>query len=85
MTNKEILSREVGKIGYTLGCYDTDLETISKHALKKVIDNIDQEYTDVEISVNRKKYIVEIATVDNEKDFSLISKRDYINKYGNNK
>ena len=43
---------------------------------------VDEEHTDVKVSINRKPYVVEIATVDNEKDFSVLSKAEYINRYG---
>ena len=35
----------------------------------------------MQVSYNRKKYIIEINDVDNEYDFKMTSKTSYLNKY----
>lgn len=87
MTNKEILQKKINNLegNFTLGCYNKDIEKLSKIELMKVINNIDQEYTDVDIRIKRKDYVIEITTVDHEKDFNILTREEYIKRYGNEK
>lgn len=82
MANKEIINSKLKDSTYIIGCYDNTLEQLSKEELDKVIDRMFDDYTDVEVYVKNIPYIVEIATVGNEIDFSMISKDGYANKYG---
>lgn len=81
-TNKQRLVEKLDKVGCVLGCWDNKIELLTDYSLRKVLAVVDEEYTDVKVSINRKPYVVEIATVDNEKDFSVLSKAEYINRYG---
>lgn len=82
MTNKQLIERRVKAIGYSLGCYNKEVDKIPKDELIKVLDNISEEATDIEVTINSKKYIVEVKTVDQEKDFDILSKDEYISRYG---
>lgn len=81
-TNKQRLVEKLEKVGCVLGCWDNKLELLSDYSLRKVLAVVDEEYIDVIISINRKPHVVEIATVDNEKDFSVLTKAEYIDRYG---
>ena len=81
-TNKQRLLEKLDKVGCVLGCWDNKIELLTDYSLRKVLAVVDEEHTDVKVSINRKPYVVEIATVDNEKDFSVLSKAEYINRYG---
>lgn len=70
---------------YAIGCYDNDIEMLSKKELKKVLDNIFEEATDIIVKVRNKVYVVELTTVDEEKDFNLLTKAEYISRYGSEK
>lgn len=82
MTNKELIAQELGKMGFVIGCYDEAMEKLSKKSLKDVLDYMTEEHTDVDVRINRKCYVVEISTVDNEKDFNALTKTEYIARYG---
>ena len=82
MTNKEVIANELSKLGYVIGCYDTLMDKLTKKGLKDVLDSMSEEHTDVDVRIIRKLHIVEISTVDNEKDFNVLSKADYISCYG---
>lgn len=81
---KETITKKVEELGCVLGCYDVNLDKVlTVSALNKVLENLDQEYTDVFLTIRNKLYIVEIATVDNEKDLKLFDGISYFNQYGN--
>lgn len=81
-TNKDIIEDKVKKLGYKIGCYDDNIDKISKKELKKILDALEEEYTDIRIKVRKKEFVVEIATVDNEKDFNMKTLEEYIYLYG---
>lgn len=82
-TNREKLEKILQK---PIGCYDENMEKLNAANLKKVLDAIKDEYfsdTDVEVFINRKRYVVEIVTEGlDEVDFYVLSKEDYMDKYG---
>ena len=84
MTNREVLEKEIKKINkdWEIGTYYSDMDRISKKELKKVIENLMLEYTDVDVQIRKKNYVVEIATVDNDKDFMIMTREEYIARYG---
>lgn len=83
-TNKDIISKYIAKENYVIGCWDKKMEKLSPQAIKKVLYwALEDDYMDIEVFINRKPYVVEMATVDNEKDFKLTSKRNYIAQYDN--
>lgn len=86
MTNKEILNKKLLKLDseLSIGVVNDNINLLNKPNLNKVIDELDNGYsTDVDVFLNRKAHVVEICFVDNEVDFLLISKEDYIGRYGN--
>lgn len=82
-TNKQKLVERIEKLGCTLGCWNEKMELLSDYSLRKIYAVLDEEHTDVKVCINRKHYVVEIATVDNEKDFNVLTKAEYIDRYGN--
>lgn len=76
MTNKQKIESNLN--GYTLGCYDKGMEALTASQINKVIQSITEESTDLKIG----KYIVTIDTVDNEKDFSIMTVAQYENQFG---
>lgn len=82
LTNKEIIEKKVKELDYKLGCYNNMIDKLSKKELKKVIEDLDQERTDVKVKINRKPYVVEITTMDNDKDLSILSVEEYVDRYG---
>ena len=55
---------------------------LTKEDLDIVLNHIEFASTDVQVSINNKKYIVEIMTCDNEIDFDVLEKQVYISRYG---
>jgi hypothetical protein len=82
MTNKELISKRIKENGYTIGCYNDKIEKVSKTDILKVLDSVDNLWGDVPVSIKGVDYIVEIATVDNEIDFNILTALDYENQYG---
>ena len=83
--NEKRLAEVLAEAGYVIGCYDKRLEDLKYMALKKVWDNaLMLEHTDVHIKINGVEHIVEIATIDNEKDFNVMTVEEYRNQYGDN-
>ena len=81
--NVEMIKKAVESAGYIIGCIDAKgFEGVTKPQMKKVLNVLGEEYTDIIISKNRRKHVVEVSTVDNEKDIHIYSKDEYINKYG---
>lgn len=84
-TIKERIEEAIKVDGYVVGCFNDEMESLSEKSLKEVIYGaLNNEYSDILITHNRKKYIVELATVGSEKDFRLISKQAYQAQYGRN-
>lgn len=81
-SNKEIITKLIKKQGMVLGCWDKEMEKISKNELKRVLDKIGYGSTDVHIKIRRKDYVVEVSEVDNECDFKLLSRATYEDLYG---
>jgi hypothetical protein len=84
ITNKQRILQQLKKQSekYTIGCYSEDMEKVPQKELQKIIDVLGQEYTDIYIHIRGKLYIVELATVDNEKDFVLLEGTQYFSRYG---
>lgn len=83
--NYTIIKKKVEDLGLIMGCYDPLVEKLNKENLNKVLSSIEEEYTDVDVKINKKDYVVEIATVDNEKDLQILSRSEYINRYGSSR
>ena len=87
-TNKELiverienLVKETG-VKFSLGCWDKNIEKVSKKELKKVVNSIYGDSTDVDIYIRKKLYVLQISVVDYEIDFNLLTKEEYISCYG---
>lgn len=83
MNIKNEIIKNIKSIGYELGCYDDLLNKLTNRALKEVMKHLDEESTDVFLMIRNKLYVVEIATVDNEKDIKLYEGLSYFRQYGN--
>ena len=81
MTNKEQIQEVLEKEGLTIGIYHDLVESIKGKWLKEVLENSPNE-TDTDVLINRKPHVVEIDTVDGEVDLRVITKEEYIRRYG---
>ena len=81
ISNKDQVNNKVKKLGYQLGNYNKDIDKLSKKDINNIINNI--EYAPTDIKVKNNNYIVEVEKWGNEIDLYLISKNEYIQKYGN--
>lgn len=84
-TYKERLEGRVKALGFVLTHYDKDIDTLDEKAFKEVLYSAQEEYTDIVVVSKGKQYVVEISTVDKEKDFVFYTKSEYVNKYGEEK
>ena len=83
MTNKLIIEQTANNHGYTIGCYDEKLELLKTAQLRKLLEYVEMgDYTDVDVAINRRKHVVELAFVDGDVDFSVLTKAEYIDRYG---
>lgn len=82
MTNKELLECELKRLGLELGCYNDKINRINKSEVKKILNNIEEEHTDIKIKFMKKDYVIEIKTVDKEKDLDMLSLEEYNSLYG---
>ena len=80
-TNKQRIEEKLRKEDFIIGCYDSNIDKLNYNNVKKILDNLCFGATDVQVSLNRKKYIIEISDVDNEYDFKMTEKTSYLNKY----
>jgi hypothetical protein len=79
--NKAEIQKVASELGLVIGCYDDMLNDLTMKELKKVLENIEFQ-ADTDVSIKRKKHVVEIDIVDNEVDFSVLTKAEYIDRYG---
>lgn len=82
MKNKVVIKQKLLSLGYSLGCYDSAIEKVSKEELVNIIDNLEFGSTDVGITIDSKEYVVEIFHVDNEVDLNVVTPKDYAKTYG---
>lgn len=82
MTNKERIEKLLKGTEFSLGGFNDKMEDLNNINFKKIIDNMLYGSTDVDVTINRKPFVVEISHVDNEIDFGIISKAEYISRYG---
>lgn len=83
MNVKNEIIKKIKSMGYELGCYDDSLSKLTNKALKEVIKYLDEDSSDVFLMIRNKLYVVEITTVDNEKDVKLYEGLNYFRQYGN--
>ena len=80
---KEEIVKKINELGFKVGTYDKDIsEIITKKALKTILENLQEEYTDVYITIRKKLYIVSISTVNNEKDILIYKDIEYFRQFG---
>ena len=84
MSVKTILEKRVNRLGYELGCYDNLLNKLDADDIVKVVNVLEDEYCDIAVTISKVKCVVEMRTVDNEKDFSVITEKEYVERYGDN-
>lgn len=82
MANRDKIESKINKLGYKIGVYHDRIDRLSSKELKKVLDAVEEDYTDVDVKVRGKDFVVEVATVDSEKDIMILSKPEYIRRYG---
>lgn len=80
-TNKQRVEEKLSKEGFIIGCWDKSIDKLNYNNIKKILDDIPFGSTDIQVSYNRKKYIIEVSDVDNEYDFKMTEKNVYLNKY----
>ena len=81
--NKTKVESVANKNGLTIGCWNAKIDLLKPVQLKKVLAEIEYESsTDVDVAINRRKHVVEISFVDNEVDFNVLTKAEYIDRYG---
>lgn len=82
MQNQEVIKSKLIELGYKVGCMN-NLDMIPKSKLNTVIESLDYEYTDLFLTNRSKLLVVEISTVDNEKDITVMDATEYFSQYGN--
>lgn len=85
LTNRQVIEEAVKSWGMTVGGYSDLMEQLNKRQIQRVIEAAEYGSGDVEIVLNKKRYVVEVFHVDNEIDFIVTPKAKYIEQYGNNK
>ena len=81
---KEEIVKKINGLGFTIGTYDKDIsKIITKKALKTILENLQEEYTDLFLNIRRNLYVVSISTVDNEKDILIYKDIEYFRQFGN--
>ena len=83
ISNKEYITQKFSVEGYVIGCYDKLIDTLSKRTINRIVDSaLSYDWTDLLITSKGKKYIVEISTVDREKDLQISTPKEYEQTYG---
>ena len=84
MSNRDMIETRLKEIdsNYVIGCYDSLIDKLSKEELNNILESMGEEYTDIDVMLRGKLHVVEISTVDNEKDFNVLTKEEYIVRYG---
>ena len=85
MNNKTSIRNKLEEFNRIVGCYDDGIERLNKNNLKKVLEALEfGGDTDVTVSLNGKKYVIEIVTTssDDEVDFYMSTLKEYNDKYG---
>lgn len=81
---KEEIVKKINELGFKVGTYDEDISNIiTKKALKTILENLQEEYTDLFLNIRRNLYVVSISTVDNEKDILIYKDIEYFRQFGN--
>lgn len=81
MSNKETIEKALKELGYCLGSWSKKMEDLPNKELEKVLAEMEFQ-NDTDVVIGGKEYVVEIDEVDNEIDFSVLTKEEYIGRYG---
>lgn len=82
-TNKEKVQQFAEKEGYVVGCWNSLLDDFTEANIKHIINRIDLgSATDIIVRNNMKDYVVSVDFVDNEIDFTLWTKEEYVRLFG---
>jgi hypothetical protein len=84
MINKDKVKKVSTGLGLTIGCWDNLMDFLPKKELDKVLKNIEWQ-TDTDVSIKRKSYVVEIDICENAVDFSVLTKEEFIARYGDDR
>ena len=83
MNNRERLIKTISQFGYSLSIYDHTIDKLSSRMINKITNSFMGDSTDIDVTLNRKPCVVEMSVVDNEVDITMLTKEQYINRYGN--
>lgn len=84
MTQKQRIKQAIENVGKELGIYHANIELLSKHVIKRIIEEATTGGGDIRAYINRKPYVVEVVQVGNELDVMLLTYEEYRNRYGIN-
>ena len=84
MTNLELIKQKLldSGDGYIVGCYNPILERLNADQMNELLGWVDEYGIDVPVFIDGKKYVVEIETWGNGRDFHVLEVREYERKYG---
>lgn len=86
-TNMTNIKGHLAHNGYTIGCFNdaTDIITnLTTNQMRRLRCALLEETTDLVLVSRGMKYVVEVKTVDDEKDINVMTKCDYDMLYGFN-
>ena len=82
MSNRDIIEKVLNNNGYKIGCWNSNMEKLSTRSINKVINMLNTYTdTDIHVTVNKIKYVVEVSSCYNEIDFNVITLKEYNNIY----
>ena len=82
MTNREIIEKALNNNGYIIGCWNNNMEKLSTRSINKVVNMLNTYTdTDIHVTVNKIKYVIEVSSCDNEVDFNIITLKEYNDRY----
>lgn len=85
-TVKQALEIVLKDMGYTIGCYDKFISSLTTANLKEVLHAVRfGDATDLVIRQNMKDYVISIDFVEGEVDFTTYTKAEYIDRFGSEK
>lgn len=79
--NKDFIINYLKELGFELGCYDNDMEKLTKKQLKTLMEAVKYGSCDIDVLIKRKKYVIEAMYVDNEVDFYVLTNKEYQERY----
>lgn len=83
MNNRERLIKAISQFGYSLSICDHTIDKLSSRMINKITNSFMGDSTDIDVTLNRNPCVVEMSVVDNEVDITMLTKEQYINRYGN--